>query len=443
LAHIDQARELLQKLGALDAQAHITAHGRAMMRLAAHPRLAHMMVRGREAGYGALACELAALLGERDPLPGSQVQDADIALRLELLRGAGKEGEGSRQLLRQIRDSAKQWQRQLECDAPPADQSDLAMAGVVLAFAYPDRVALRRKGGDNRFVMSNGRGAVFRQAEPLASEDAIVAAHLDGEREARIFLAARLYREDLFAYHASLLTERTFVTWDEREGCVQARRQQCLGELVLLDEPWQEADPQVLQSAMLDGVRRHAPACLPWTDHARQLQARMNFLHRLSPHDWPDVTDASLMSTLDDWLLPYLAGMTRLSHLKKLDLHAMLLAQLPWVKQKQLEEQAPTHLTVPSGSRARLDYGHETPVLAVRLQEMFGLSETPRIAGGRVPVLLHLLSPARRPVQVTQDLANFWKGSYHEVKKELRGRYPKHHWPDDPLLAQATARTKR
>jgi ATP-dependent helicase HrpB len=173
------------------------------------------------------------------------------------------------------------------------------------------------------------------------------------------------------------------------------------------------------------------------------LQARIGFLHRLAPHDWPDVSDARLMSSLDDWLVPYLHGMTRLAHLNRLDMRTALLAQLPWVKQKRLDELAPTHLTVPSGSRVRLDYSHQTPVLAVRLQEMFGLGETPRVAGGRVAVLLHLLSPARRPVQITQDLAAFWQGSYHEVKKELKGRYPKHHWPDDPLQARASAATRR
>jgi len=252
-----------------------------------------------------------------------------------------------------------------------------------------------------------------------------------------------MHREHLLEYHGDLIHEQSFVSWDEREQCVRARRQQRLGELVLLDEAWQDADPEAVQSAMLDGIRRHAPACLPWSDATRQLQARIGFLHRLAPHDWPDVSDARLMPSLDDCLSPYLHGMTRLAHLKRLDMRAVLLAQLPWVKQKQLDELAPTHLTVPSGTRVRIDYSHETPVLAVRLQEMFGLSDTPRVAGGRVAVLLHLLSPARRPVQITQDLAAFWQGSYHEVKKELKGRYPKHHWPDDPLQARASAATRR
>jgi len=442
-AHIAQATDLLQRLGALDASARVTAQGRAMLQLGAHPRLAHMMLRGRALGYGSLACELAALLGERDPLRGVQPQDADIVLRLELLRGIGPAHDAGHGLLRQIRNTARQWQRQLHCGAAPEDNADLRMAGVLLAFAYPDRIAQRRQGADNRFVLSNGRGAVFGEAQLLATADIIVAANLDGGGEARIFLAAGMHREHLLEYHGELVREQSFVSWDDREQCVRARRQQRLGELVLLDEAWQDADPEAVQSAMLDGIRRHAPACLPWSKVARQLQARIGFLHRLMPQDWPDVSDAGLISRLDDWLSPYLYGMSRMTHLKKLDMHVVLLAQLSWVKRKQLDELAPTHLTIPSGTRARIDYSLETPVLAVRLQEMFGLGDTPRVAGGRIAVLLHLLSPARRPVQITQDLGAFWQGSYHEVKKELKGRYPKHHWPDDPLQARASASTRR
>jgi ATP-dependent helicase HrpB len=413
-----------------------------MLQLGAHPRLAHMMLRGGELGYGSLGCELAAVLGERDPLRGAKPYEADIGLRLELLRGIGAEGGHSNGLLRQIRASARQWQRQLRCDEPPADHADLRMIGVLLAFAYPDRIAQRRRGSDRRFVLSNGRGALFGDAEPLSVADWVVAASLDGRGEARILLAARIHREQLMEYHGDLISERSFVDWDDAERCVRARRQQRLGELVLADEVWRDADPESVQSAMLEGIRAHAPACLPWTDAARQLQARIGFLHRLMPHDWPDVGDAGLVSGLSDWLLPYLHGMTRLAQLKRLDLCAVLLAQLPWVKQKRLDELAPTHLTVPSGSRIRLDYSHQTPVLAVRLQEMFGLGETPRIAGGQVAVLLHLLSPAHRPVQITQDLTAFWGGSYQQVKKELKGRYPKHHWPDDPLQAAASRGTR-
>ena len=442
-AHLAQARALLQQLGALDTAARITRHGSEMLRFGTHPRLAHMMLKGRSMGAGALACELAALLGERDPMTASGGRDTDITLRVELLRGIGRTTAANAGLLKQIRATAAQWQRQLRCESYPKDHSDIAMAGVLLAFAYPDRIARRRAGSDNRFIMSNGRGALFFEAEPLAAEDMIVAAHLDGSREARIFLAARVQAEQLRDTHAALLTTVTHVEWDEREGCVQARRQVRIGEVVLDDEPWKEADPQAVAQALLKGIRRQGVAALPWNAASRELQARLSFMQGLEPQSWPDVSDAALLATLESWLLPCITGLSRLLHLKRLDLPAILLARLDWPAQRRLEEQAPTHLQVPSGSRVRLDYSQATPVLAVRLQEMFGLTETPCIAGGRVPVLLHLLSPARRPVQVTQDLAAFWQGSYHDVRKELKGRYPKHHWPDDPQLARATTRTRR
>jgi ATP-dependent helicase HrpB len=439
-AHLAQATQLLQQLGALDTGARITAHGRAMHRLGAHPRLAHMMLSGVELGCGRLACELAALLEERDPLHAG---DADIMTRIERVRGSDTAGETDRGTLRRMRELAGQWQRVLHCEAEPVDHGDLAMGGVLLAFAYPDRIAQRRTGPDNRFLLSSGRGARFIEAEPLAAEDWIVAAHLDGAREARIFLAAAIRREQLLKYHGLLIGEQTFVVWDEREQSVQARRQQRLGELVVADEPWTEADGEAVQAALLAGIRRRGVGCLPWNDAARELQARIVFLNRLVPQDWPDVRDDTLLSTLEDWLSPWLQGMTRLAQLKRLNLHAALLARLSWEQQRRLDELAPATLTVPSGSRVRIDYREETPVLAVRLQEMFGLSETPCVAGGRVPVLLHLLSPARRPMQITRDLAAFWQGAYHEVKRELKGRYPKHHWPEDPLQAMPTAGAKR
>ena len=441
-AHIAQATELLQKLGALDAGAQITAHGRAMLELGTHPRLAHMMLRGAELGYGVVACELAALLGERDPLSHALAGDADLVLRLEWLRGTGARADVARGLRRQLRDTAQQWQRQLRCALAAADDGDLNMAGVLLACAYPDRIAQRRGTADNRFLLSNGRGAFFADAQPLAAQDYLVAAYLGDGREARIFLAAAVDRQQLLDYHGTLLSEHRCVDWNAAEQCVQARRQRRLGELVLDDRSWQEADPERVRAALLEGIARHGSACLPWNDAARQLQARVGFMHRLAPQEWPDLGDDALMTGLQDWLSPWLDGMTRLAHLKRVDLHSVLLAQLSWQQQRRLDELAPTHVSVPSGSRLRVDYGQETPVLAVRLQEMFGLSDTPCIAGGRVPLLLHLLSPARRPVQITRDLAAFWSGAYHEVKKELKGRYPKHHWPDEPLQAEATSRTR-
>ena len=439
-AHVAQALALLRRLQAVDEHGVPTEHGRAMVRLGTHPRLAHMMLRGSGHGLARLACELAALLGEADPL---RTADSDIQLRVEWLRASAQQGAaggaGTRSRLQAL---AAQWCRQCVAGNTADDSADLALCGALLAYAYPDRIAQRRGGPDNRFLLSSGRGARFRQAEPLAGEDLIVAAHLDGEQEARIFLAAALSLDQLRDWHEQLIDEREFVAWDDRAGCVQARRQQCLGELVLDDRALAHADPAAVLQAMLEGIRRRGLDCLPWTDEASRLRARVRFLQALDAASWPDVSDAVLLADIDNWLAPFLHGVTRLSQLRSLDLHAALLARLDWQQQRQLDKLAPTHLQVPSGSRLRVDYSGPVPVLGVRLQEMFGQAETPRIAGGQVPVLLHLLSPARRPVQVTQDLGAFWAGSYREVRKELRGRYPKHDWPEDPLQAQPHSRVR-
>jgi len=233
------------------------------------------------------------------------------------------------------------------------------------------------------------------------------------------------------------------IRWEPRERAVLARRQRRLGALVLKDEPLQKPDPARLAAALVDGVRQEGLSILPWTPEARTLRARVAFLRRVEGEEWPDLSDDSLLATLEDWLAPWLDGMTRAAHLSRLDLAAILGERLGWESRRRLDQHAPTHLVVPSGSRIPIDYeSAENPILAVRLQELFGLAETPRIAGGRVALTLHLLSPARRPVQVTQDLAGFWASSYRMVKADLKGRYPKHYWPDDPMEAEPTARAK-
>lgn len=453
-AHYAQACDLLQHLGALDARRTITSHGKKMAQLAMHPRLSHMILRGLELGWGALACDLAAVLGERDLIKGPR--DADLAVRLDVLQGRGAPPGTDRGAVTRARKNADTWRRQLGIKPdgggkksfsplPLAGEGERERArpGILLAFAYPDRIAQRRPGSEPRYLLANGRGALFTQHEALCNEDYIVAAYLDGNaREARIFLAAALDRSALDEYFAEQITELDIIEWDARNELVQARGQQRLDALVLSDKPLEKADVKKIAHAMLEGIRALGLVCLPWTDGLRTWQRRVMLLQRLEPAVWPDVSDAALLATLEDWLAPYLNGVTRRSHLANIDLHSALTGRLAWDKQKMLDEQAPTHLTVPSGSRVAIDYDNDPPVLAVRLQEMFGLADTPRIAGGRVALLLHLLSPARRPVQVTQDLAGFWARSYHDVKKDLKGRYPKHYWPDDPLQAEPTARAK-
>lgn len=439
--HVAQARELLAQLGALDGEGRITAHGKAMTQWGVHPRLAHMLLRAKVIGAGALACEVAAILSDRDFLRGAAARESDLQLRVEALRAKATGHDIDQGALRQAREAALQWQRQLRVQATQTEE-DMHLLGVVLAYAYPDRIGRRRENAP-RYLLSNGRGAILNEGDPLCTQEFIVAAHLDGAREARIFLAAGIHREDLLQYHNDIIATHSNVQWDDRQACVQARAQQRLGEVIIADAPLPEVEADAIATALLEGIRLRGLACLPWQDSSRELQTRMQFMHAHLDPSWPDVSDTALLATLEDWLLPYLTNLSRLAHLERLDLHGILLARLSYEQQRRLEQLVPTHITVPSGSRIRLDYSQFPPVLAVRLQEMFGLADTPRIADGRIAVLLHLLSPAQRPVQITQDLAGFWQSSYHEVKKDLKGRYPKHHWPDNPLEAQATARAKR
>lgn len=433
-----QAVELLEQLGALDRDRRITAHGKRMADLPLHPRLAHMILQGERIGAGRTACEIAALLSERDLLRKSSNRDCDLRTRLALLHGDG--GEASRGTLRQVRQSASQWQRQLRIGDESTDSS---LTGALLGYAYPDRIAQRRPGKDHRYLLANGRGATFAAYEALADEPYLVVADLSaGDREARIHLAAAIDVADVEDYFPDLIETLDVIRWVAREKAVLLQRQRRLGALVLEEKPLERPDTDRVGAALLEGIRENGIDCLPWNPQTRDWQMRVQCLHRIDPDVWPDVSDETLSRTLEQWLLPFLNGMSRLSHLSRLDLQAALDTRIPWSQQRRLDELAPTHVQVPSGSRVAIDYDNDPPVLAVRIQEMFGATDTPAIAGGKVRLLIHLLSPARRPLQVTQDLKGFWQSSYHEVKKEMKGRYPKHYWPDDPLQAEPTHRAK-
>ncbi|PGH54660.1 ATP-dependent helicase HrpB [Azospirillum palustre] len=455
-AAMAQARELLTGLGGLDKSGAITPHGRRMAGFGVHPRLAHMMLAGKAMGQGALACLVAALLGERDIVrsqPG--FRDADLRLRVDLLRGEERGGQGAARGLsvdrggaQQAVKQARQWRRQL--GVRDDDAMDSQAVGLLVALAYPDRIGQRRPGGQPggvaaQYRLSGGRGAYFQQAEPLSAEEWLAIADLDGAaRESRIFLAAPVTLADLEESFADDIRTETIVAWDAREQTVLARRRRMLFALILKDEKLAKPPADAMTAAMIEGIRALGPTCLPWTDELRKWRTRVMFLRTREgdANGWPDLSDAALMDGLEEWLAPFLDGVSRRAHLERIDLSSALRALLPWDLKTRLDAEAPTHVEVPSGSRIPIDYDGEEPVLAVRLQEMFGLAETPRIAGGRVPLLLHLLSPARRPVQVTRDLASFWANAYKAVKADLKGQYPKHYWPDNPLEAEPTARAK-
>lgn len=438
-----EAQELLRELDAVDAENRITPHGRAMLSFGAHPRLAHMMLRAKAMDLGPTAAVLAAILGERDIIKATrEARDADMRLRLEAFAGEAEIVRGvsiDRGALARAREQARAWRRTLDVKDAAVEPN---AAGRLIALAYPERVAKRR--GPGSFRMAGGRGATLAETDPLAAQDYVAIAALDGAgANARIHQAAPLTLadiEDLFAAH---IETREITEWNTRERAVVAREEERLHALTLAERPLKKPDPAKLAAAVLTGIRELGLRALPWTDDLENLRSRANFIRKLEPDaGWPDLSDDALTASLETWLQPFLSGVTRAADFARIDLAGALHALFNWERKKRLDALAPTHVEVPSGSAIRIDYSGETPVLAVRLQEMFGLADTPSVAAGRVPLTLHLLSPARRPVQVTRDLKSFWKNGYPEVKRDLKGRYPKHHWPDDPWTAIPTARAK-
>lgn len=446
-AMLASARDLLKRLDALDENGVITSHGREMSQLGVHPRLAHMLIEAGELDAVPLAADLAALLSERDLLRGAK--DPDVRSRLELLQVRSGEGTADKGALTRVRRMSQDLVRQL---ARHEGSTATASAGELLAFAYPDRIGRRRGGDDGSYTLASGRGAKFAEPHSLSRAEFIVAVDLDDrDRDARILLAAPLARAEIDQHLSDRLERAQEVSWDSRTQAVVAREVVRLDALVLEEKPLREPPAGAREIAMLTGIRELGIAALPWTPETRDLQARMEFVRTLqggvgeSRGDaWPNVSDGHLLSTLDEWVSPWLEGVTRKDHLARIPLGDALRALLSWEQQKALDALAPSHLEVPTGSRIRIDYLDESaPAVSVRLQEVFGLERTPLIGGGRVPITFKLLSPARRPVQVTRDLASFWRGAYAEVRKDLRGRYPRHYWPENPLEAEPVRGVRR
>ncbi len=421
-----QAQELLRELEALDNSNHITAHGKSMAKLPLHPRLAHMVIAAKAWGAGTRAAEIAALLSERDGLP----RDAplDVEQRLLFVRGHAKE---------RMRQTAKQI---ISLAHLNEDASELG-AGVILGLAYPDRLAQRR-GGHGRFRMASGAGAVVAEHDALAKKDFMAIALLDGGgADARVQLAAEISLGEIEKHFAHLITSKAEVFWNGKANAVSAATIKSLGALVLEEKPLTDVPPNQIDSAMLQGVAQMGLGVLPWSDGAQMFRSRINFLRRVLPDaGFPDLRDETLKGTLGDWLLPYLSGISRKSHLERLDMLAIMRSLVPHELASRIEKLAPSRMEVPGGGHYQIDYMVEgDPTLRVRLQEMFGMNSAPQIADGRAKLKIELLSPAGKPVAITQSLETFWVNAYPDVRKDLRGRYPKHFWPEDPLTAQAVA----
>jgi len=410
------AVSLLQMLGALDGDGRITEAGRRMARFAAHPRLANMMIMSG-------AADLAAIIEEGAPHGITDIHDVRLTPRMKEL--------------------ARRWRRMC------ADEGSVPTEpGEALAYAFPDRIGRNR--GNGTFQLSGGRGAFLDRTEALSREEFLVCCDLDDRGgDARIRLAAAISRDAIEEIFADRIRECEICSWDRRQEAVKTVRQRAFGKMVLEEHDCQHcASEEAVQNALFDGIRRKGVANLPcWTKRARRLQARIGFLRKaMSEADpaWPDVSDEGLAAHLEDWFSGFVSGMTRWTHLESLDIAAVMDFALSESghDRRELDRLAPAKMDVPSGSEITIQYEEEGPFCEVRLQECFGMLATPKVAGGKVPVVMRLLSPAQRPVQVTKDLASFWKEGYPLVRKDMRGRYPKHYWPEDPFTAVATRRVR-
>ena len=455
-APYQQAVSILEVCGAVFQNGagvyQLTPHGVRLAQMPLHPRLAHMLLVGCDIHATETACLLAAVLSERNPLADRGV---DIALTLAVLMGESRCQPELQGWFKRTWQQARRFARLAsEIHKPRKFAIGVAqqdVLGVLLASAYPDRIARLRPDGDGtQYQLSNGRSAVVPLEDGLAGQDWLAVAEMGGhvgESVDRIYSACALNPANFQEILSTLVRVEERVEWDYRKEQFVAQRRNQIGNILLSAEPLSFVSDAARGEALLGVVRKKGLDILPWSKNLQQWRSRVMLLHRAEAggekNRWPDLSDEALMNTLEDWLLPYLGEVRRLQDFQSLDLKVILHAQLSWPLPLELERLAPERLAVPSGSSVAIDYSQDPPVLAVKLQEMFGCEETPTIADGRVALLIHLLSPAQRPLQVTQDLAGFWRSSYQEVKREMKGRYPKHPWPDDPLQAVATRHTKQ
>jgi ATP-dependent RNA helicase HrpB len=461
-AALSEAKALLSEIGALDAQGRITDEGRSLRQLPLPPRLARMVVDASREGVGLLAAEIAAVITER----GLGGDDVDLGHRLDQFRRdrsarasdakamakrwaslshpSPERGGSAAEAGRDGVNEATPTRRAARADLPLAGGA-IESPGAILALAYPDRIAKNRGGSSGAFLLASGRGGNVDPASPLARQPFLAVAELTGSAAAsRIVLAAPITLAEIEARFADTIDDRDSVIFDHGAAALRARRSRGLGALLLVEQI-KPVEPDADSAKLLaEGIAALGIGKLPWSKAQSQLRDRVQFLRKAEGEEWPDLSDAALARNVTDWLAPFLTGKTALAQIGAEDLGAALDALLPWSLRKRLDADAPTHFTAPTGSAVPIDYEAEQgPTVSIRVQELFGLAQHPAIAGGRVALVVELLSPAQRPVQVTRDLPGFWRGSYAEVKVEMRGRYPRHPWPDDPLAAPPTRRAKR
>ena len=445
--HVKLATELLQELNALESSGRITEHGKKMHALPCHPRIAHMMLMAANVGSGRdltlpLAADIAALLDERDPL--GKESGIDINIRIEALRRQRSRSSsgGNRGKFGRIIQTAEQYRKMF--DAPENnDPVDPFETGVLIVHAYPERIAFARPGNNAQFQLSGGNLAMASHQDDLAHEPWLAIANLDArDGMGKIFLASPLNPKDLMP----LLKEREIITWNTKKGGLTAAKETRLGSIVLKSTPLTKPDPQQIQQAICEAIQKEGAHLLDWNDSVTQFQNRILSLKKWNPEQsWPDISTPTLLASAQEWILPYLTNIKSNDDLEKLNLHDILYHFLDFEKQNLLNKLAPAKIEVPSGSHITLEYfaNGSAPVLAVRIQEVFGLEDTPAVNNGKVKVLMHLLSPAYKPCQITGDLKNFWQNTYFDVRKELKPRYPKHAWPDDPWNHPAIRGTKK
>ncbi len=444
----EKAVNLLAQLKALNQKRHITDIGRKLRKFPLHPRLSHMLIMATELSLGHTACYLAGILSERDIFHGRN-NGIDIRDRVKTLASFSNKSlhqlqrkNLNIQVCKQALKQAEQWRKIL--DIRQTEKISPEETGNLLCFGYPDRIAINRSNTESTFQLANGRQAQTNAEDSLSNTQILVAPKVDARAgSGKIFLAAPVTLAELQNNHPHLITTSEHVRWDKKELAVLARYDTRIGLAKISSKPIPIPDKESALDVLLKGIRETGPELLPWSKSSRELQARLQTLFHHDPDNWQDFSDTTIIQDIS-WLEPFCYGFTKVQQLKQIDFQSALLSILPYNKQQQLNTLAPTHVKVPSGSNIKISYHLDNdPTLAVRLQEVFGLQETPTICRGTLPLTLHLLSPAQRPMQVTKDLNSFWRRTYPEIKKELAGRYPKHYWPDNPLEAQATSRTKR